>query len=457
MNMIQTKIIIKTLFVFFFFFKESSSNQVLSDDLTNALEKTYDLNPKLKSERLKLFEFDELMPQAISELRPKIEGYYEKGKVDSAISGSNFISEGIRTETNAGIKLTQKIFNGGKNFYNISIAKNKILSQRFKLKNFEQTLFLDVVKIYSEYVTKKSEVKLNKKNEEFLKKQFLQVKDQFDIGEVTLTDVSIAEARLLLSESRLSQSESDLISIESKYESIVGIKPVNPELFFNFKKIEPSLDLFIELCIKNNPEIQSINFLIRSLEKHIKSLYASKLPSIKLEAEARKNRGYFKADSEREVMTAFARIDIPLYQSGFAASKIRESKKELRSLKEAKISAINDLKTKIITSWSNFESCDFKIKAYLNQIEANKKFLEGLKQEFFLGERTILDILDAEQELLESEFNLVKSYEEKFNTFFELLFFSGDLNAEFLNLNVQLFDDTKNYNSVKYKWLDILE
>tara|TARA_E500000178_G_scaffold347_1_gene401 strand:+ start:3640 stop:5004 length:1365 start_codon:yes stop_codon:yes gene_type:complete len=429
----------------------------LNFELLDALSSTYDFNPKLKIERQKLFQKDELMPQALSEFRPKVEGYYEKGKVDTALSGSNFVTDGVRTETSAGIKITQPIFNGGKSIFNLSAAKFEIFSQRYNLQDFEQQVFLEVIKIYSSLASKLSEIELNRKNVEFLKQQFNQANDQFDIGEITLTDVSISQARLLQAEANLIRSESELLSLKSKYKLTVGIESKRPELFFNFPEINDELDNFIKDCLENNPMIKSTDFLIKSVSKKISSLYSSKLPSVNFEAEARKSKGYFKSDSSREVMTAFAKLDFPIYQSGLASSKIREVKKELLGLKELKFSQMNELKYNATFSWSEFKSSEVQVQANLKQIEANKNFLEGLRQEFLLGERTILDILDAEQELIESEFNLVKSYEQNFNAYFALLSYKGLLNSVFLGLPVKHFDDTKNYNDVKFKWLDIIE
>ena len=108
-------------------------------------------------------------------------------------------------------------------------------------------------------------------------------------------------------------------------------------------------------------------------------------------------------------------------------------------------------------SWSGFNSSKSKIDAYKTQIEANQYYLEGLNQEMMLGERTLIDILDAEEELIESEYNLIKSFEENFNSYFEILFYIGELNSKSLNLKVNLFNENKNFNEVKFKWLDIIE
>ena len=443
-------------FLVFLLFK-SSKCDFLSTELVEVLKSTYLYSPKLKVERELLMKEDELIPQAFSEFRPKIDGYYNKGKIDTAISGSNFIADGVRTETNAGIKITQPIFNGGSTINSIKSAKKKIKAQRLKLKYTEQIVLLEAINIFSSLAAKKKELLLNQKKEESLKKKFELAENQFEIGEITMTDVSIAKARLSLARSDFIKTESELFAINVKFKSLVGIESQKPELFFDFPDLKKDLTQLTSKMIEQNPELLSILFNIKSLNSEIKSLYSRKLPSVKLEAELKKNKGYFRSDSSREVMSAFASVSIPLYQSGLASSKIRELKKELSSEKEYHKLKMNEFKYNLANSWSGFNSSKSKIDAYKTQIEANRKYLEGLNQEMMLGERTFIDILDAEEELIESEYNLIKSFEENFNSYFEILFYIGELNSKSLNLKVNFFDETKNFNEVKFKWLDIIE
>lgn len=440
-----------------FFLRDSHTKSLLSDDLLNALSSTYTKNPKINFERKNLFKIDELMPQALSDFRPKIDGFYNKGKVDTAISGSNFIQDGVRTETSKGITITQPVFNGGSSINKIKEAENKIISQRFLLKKIEQDVLMSAIRVYSKLTSEKSKLKLRKKNVEFLNRNFESVSNQFEIGDLTLTDVSIAKSRLLLAESDLISTESKIKAITEEYKSIIGIDPVSPDLFFSFPNFNLDVKEVIKQSRENNPEIQRIIYLIKADKKKLTILQGKKLPSVEIEAQLRKDSGYFRSDSGREIMSAFANIDIPLYQSGIASSKIRESRQNLESNKELLKSSINDLKFRIVDSWSIFETALLKIKAYEEQISANTKFLEGLNQELFLGERTVLEVLDGEQELIESELNLVKANEEYFNSYFMILNHMGNLNAKFLKLPVEIFDDTKNYKKVKFKWIDIVE
>ena len=325
------------------------------------------------------------------------------------------------------------------------------------MKNAEQEIFLDAIILYADLATESSNIKVKEKNVEVLKRQLELTKEQFEIGEVTLTDVSISDARFTLAESELMETSNIINSIKAKYLSIFGNNPIKPEI-----KIPTDHEKFdienLKLMVKNNnPKIEAVNFRIKSIENEINSLKRKRLPSVKLEAEAKINQGYFRTDSEREVLSAFAKVDIPIYQSGLASSKIREAKKMLFSQKELLKLENENLIANLISANSSHNYSLSRIEAYKKQIQSNKIYLDGLKQEFQLGERTTLDVLDGEQELLQSELDLIKAYKDFFLSYYEILFYIGKLNAKDLKLNVQLFDNEKNYKKVKGKWLDIIE
>ena len=429
----------------------------LNADLSKSLGSLYDYNPKIKYEREILKSKDELLPKAFSNFRPEISGYYQKGKVDTSSKGFNITSDGVRTETNKGVVISQSIFDGGSSFSEIQISKNEIFSQRYYLRNVEQEVFLDGINLYADLATENSNLILKKKNVEVLNKQLELTKEQFEIGEVTMTDVSIAEARLSLAESEKFESTNNLNSLKANFLSVFGKEPNKPKIEMPLKNSDREIDELKKEALEDNPKIKGIKYKIKSFKKQIQSLKRKQLPSVKLEAEAKINEGYFRTDSKREVLSAFAKIDIPIYRSGLASSEIRTLRKkataEIELLKlESKI-----LESNLITSKSSLDYSLSKINAFKKQIESNKIYLEGLKQELQLGERTILDVLNGEQELLESSLGLVMAFKDYFISYYELLFYLGKLNAKDLNLNVVLFDDEKNYNAVKGKWLDIIE
>ena len=332
MNSIKSFNSTVVLFFFIFYSPFVLSDLLISDDLKKSLEKLYEFNPELKYERQLLRSKDELMPQAYSEFRPKITGYYRKGKVDTNYQGFNIAQDNLRTETYKGIRLTQPVFDGGSSISNLKEAKNKILSHRYILKQKEQDIFFDSINLYADIATEKTNLSLKKKNLEVLKKQLELTKEQFDIGEVTLTDVSISEARYLLSQSELMESEKNFNTLAAKFSYIFGMQPKFPDIILDHGNIEFDIKVLEQSSQKNNPRINDIIYQIKSLENEIQKLKRKRFPSLKLEGEAYINAGYFRYDSKREVLSAFATVDIPIYQSGAASSAIRETRSNLLSL-----------------------------------------------------------------------------------------------------------------------------
>ena len=444
-------------FVLNFSINKVHSETYLGEDLSNSLAELYKFNPRIKYEREILKAKDELLPRAFSQFRPEVSGYYQKGKVDTNSQGFNITSDGIRTETNKGLVISQSVFDGGSSLSEIQISKNEILAQRYYLRNIEQEVFLEAIELYANLATESSNLKLKKKNVEVLKRQLELTKEQFQIGEVTMTDVSLAEARLSLAESENLESTNNLNSLEANFFSVFGVSSKKPEVQIPLEKINKNQGDLKKIALKNNPKINEIKFKLKSFEKQIQSLKRKQLPSVKLEAEAKINQGYFRTDSKREVLSAFAKVDIPLYQSGAASSKIREIRKQKFAEKELFKLESRNLEYNLVSTKSTYDYSLSRINAYKKQIESNKIYLEGLKQELQLGERTTLDVLNGEQELLESGLGLTNAYKDHFISYYKLLFHLGKLNARDLKLNVNLFDEKENYNKVKNKWLDIIE
>jgi len=453
----QAKISFFIFISLIFFYKFTESDTIINNDLKQSLEKLYQTNPELSYERELLRAKDELMPQALSEFRPKISGYYRKGKVDTNSQGFNIAQDNLRTETYKGVKLTQPIFDGGSSISNIKEAKNKIISHRYLLKQKEQDIFLDSIKTYADLATEQTNLFLKKKNLEVLKRRLELTKEQFDIGEVTLTDVSIAEARYLLAQSELIESEKNVVTLSAKFSYVFGINPNKPDIILDYEQINLDKFLIEKSSQKKNPRLNDIKYQIKSIQNEIEKIKRKRLPSVKLEGEAYINEGYFRFDSKREVLSAFATVDIPLYQSGAASSKIRETRSKLSSLQSLLKKIKDEVSYNLISSKSLFDNSLSKITAYKKQIKSNNIYLDGLKQEMQLGERTMLDLLDGEQELLQSELDLALSFKDLFIAYYQILYHEGKLNAKDLSLSVNHYDVKSNFDEVKGKWLDIVE
>ena len=169
-------------FVLNFSINKVHSETYLGEDLSNSLAELYKFNPRIKYEREILKAKDELLPRAFSQFRPEVSGYYQKGKVDTNSQGFNITSDGIRTETNKGLVISQSVFDGGSSLSEIQISKNEILAQRYYLRNIEQEVFLEAIELYANLATESSNLKLKKKNVEVLKRQLNLQKNNFKLA-----------------------------------------------------------------------------------------------------------------------------------------------------------------------------------------------------------------------------------------------------------------------------------
>ena len=215
-------------------------------------------------------------------------------------------------------------------------------------------------------------MRLKKKNVEVLKNRFELTKEQFQIGEVTLTDVSIADARLSLAKSDLIESEKNLESLTANYLYLFGVKPISPKIDLAVLEFKKNIEDIRTLGLKKNPKVNDLVYQIKSLEYKIKTLKRKKLPSVKLEADAYINEGYFRTDSKREVLSAFAIIDIPLYQSGAASSKIREVKSQLFALNQLLRQVKEEIEFNITSSISSYDILIQKLKHIKNKLNQTR-------------------------------------------------------------------------------------
>merc|ERR1711991_442417 len=204
-------------------------------------------------------------------------------------------------------------------------------------------------------------------------------KEQFEIGEVTMTDVSIAEARLSLAESENLESKNNLNSLNANFISVFGKGPNNPKIEIPLKKNHLKIDELKRNALENNPKIKGLKYKIKSYEKQIQSLKRKQLPSVKLEAEAKVNEGYFRTDSKREVLSAFAKIDIPIYRSGLASSEIRGIRKQATAEIELLKLESKSLESNSISSKS---SLDYSLSK--NRLNLTKSILKALSKNFNL-------------------------------------------------------------------------
>jgi len=425
-----------------------------SASLEQALVSAYMSNPTLAAERANLRSTDEGVAQALSNWRPTVEFTADAGaerNESSLRSGSARTQD--RQPRSYGLDLSQPLFRGGRTLAETSQAENTVLADRARLIATEQTILVSAVTAYLDVYRDEAVLDLNKNNEAVLGRQLEATQDRFQVGEITRTDVHQAEARLARSTADRIQGEATLEASRAAYQNTVGVAPSGTLTFPSTPPGLPESKLeSIEEAAISNPTVIASQYDERAAVDSVDGIWGELLPSVEFTASA--SRDYDSAGESTRIDSAEALVTltVPLYQSGSVYSRLRESKQQAS---EFRLNVDRERRNAIeqaTRSWENLQAAQARVSAFRTQIEASKIAFEGVEREAAVGSRTVLDVLDAEQELLDARVSYIRAQRDEAVAMFELLASIGRLTAHNLQLPVNLYDPEVHYQEVREKW-----
>lgn len=427
---------------------------VHAQSLTDALTAAYHNNPTLLARRAQLRASDEEVPQALANWRPDVSMSVDSGFADTRNTNSTGSGRNqTRQQQSLGIDVTQPLFRGGRTLAATSEAENTVRAERARLLATEQTVLLSVISAYMDAFREEAVLKLNLNNEQVLKRQLEATRDRFEVGEITRTDVHQAEARLARTTADRIQSEGNLESARAEYRNVVGeAAPTNLNLPVLPTSLPASKEEALKAAATKNPAVISSEFDRRAAVDSADGVWGELLPNIELTA------GYSKAfegsaeQGRIETADISIGINIPIYQQGTVYSRLREARQT--AARQAYI--IDEQRREAVSSasraWEALITAQARVSSFSTQIEANVVALEGVEREASVGSRTVLDVLDAEQELLDSRVSHVRAQRDEVVALYELKSSIGQLTARDLELPVTLYDPREHYREVKEKW-----
>ena len=422
------------------------------ETLEEALASAYTRNPTLLSARAKLRATDELVPQELSNWRPALTGSGAYGKA-YVNSGSSFFtaSEGVVPKSGS-IILTQPVYRGGRTVAGTSSAENQVMAERALLISTEQNVLLAVATAYMEVLRDQAVLELNLKNEEVLASQLQATWDQFEVGEVTRTDLSQAEARLARAKADRILAEGILESSRAAYLNVVGVTPetlVNPD---PLDGLPATPEEARAIALEGNPDVVAAYYEELAARDNVRAVTGELLPSIDIVGEVSTSRNSSQRKSFTERAQVMAELTVPLYQSGSVSSRVREAKQTASQRRME----INEERRNAVESttraWESLKTARAQIGSIETEIEANNIALEGVREEAKVGARTVLDILDAEQEYLDSKVALVRARRDEFVAGYELMSAIGRLSVAHLKVEVTPYDTEEHYREVRDKF-----
>ena len=433
------------------------SSPAQADNIFEALSQTYNTNPTLQAQRAYLRGIDENVAIAKSGFRPTIAlnaGYNDANKNSDIVSMDGSSEQGTLAAT-----ISQPIFNSFSTVNSVRSADSLVRAEQNNLYNVEQTVFLDASTAYLDVVRDMAIVELQKNNEELLKKRLDETRQRFKVGEVTRTDVSQAEARYSQARSDRISSEGTLQASKATYLKLIGSKPENLEEPKQIKDFLPkTFEEALQVAMGNNYTIQQAKHILKAKDYNISANTGALGPQVSLDGTASKvkNKGdNYDGRPETDNYEWSVNLSLPLYNGGESRAKIRQSKYEKWQAQEQVLEAERSVHASVSSAWEYMQSNNSKIFAIIDQVKANQIALDGVQKEEALGNRTILDVLDAYQELLNSEVEEVKARRNYYVSAMSLLQAMGKLTARDLKLGVDLYNAKKYYKETRDKWLSL--
>ncbi|MBL8658481.1 MAG: TolC family outer membrane protein [Rhodospirillales bacterium] len=422
--------------------------------LEEALAAAYALNPRLAAERARLRATDEEVPQALSNWRPTVEAFGVVGK--RWLDGNNHTVFGAENQDllprNYGAQITQPLFRGGQTIAQTRAAENSVRAGRAQLDSIEQQVLLNAVTAYMDVYRDQAVLDLQIRNEQRLARQLEATRDRFQVGEVTRTDVFQAEARLAGATAARVGAEGALERSRATYRNVVGQVPgllAQPSIP---RDLPNTLDQAVTTAKRQNPDILSAEFVERSSLDTVDQVRGELLPSMNLQGTAQRDHEATFEGARTDELAALININVPLYESGAVYSRLRQSKQNVVENRKLLDQTRQDAVEAATSAWNNLQTARAALTSFRKAVQANDVALEGVQREAEVGARTVLDVLDAEQELVDSQVNLVRAQRDEIVATFTLKTAIGELNARALALPVEYYDPTVHYDEVRNRW-----
>lgn len=425
--------------------------------LEEALATAYVSNPTLNAQRAAMRATDESVPQALSGWRPtvSVNGSIGRQEVEtSALRGADADRDFYGTPNTYGVTVQQPLFNGYGTVNAVDAAENQVLAARGELTAVEQAVLLDAAQAYMNVLREMAVLDLNVNNEQVLRRQLEATQDRFQVGEITRTDVSQAESRLAGAIAGRLGAEAELQTARATFARIIGVSPENldwPQGEMG-AAVPENLPQAIELALNEQPQVIAARYAARAATEAIDVVRSELLPSVALQASAQRAYNNTGPDSFQHSQSIQAVVNVPLYQSGAVWSRLREAKHTAGQLRIQVDEALQQTRARTVQAWEGLQAARAQIESLTAQVEASQVALEGVQREAQVGARTVLDVLDAEQELLNARVNLVRARRDERVAAYQLLSALGRLTADGLGLPVTVYDPAEHYNDVRDSW-----
>jgi outer membrane protein len=447
----------------------SLSQPASAETIKGALAKAYENNSTLNAARAGVRVTDEGVAIAKSGYRPTVTG---DASLDYASKRERVFGKGERLTTGSfGITISQTLFDGFRTKNSVAAAEAQVLAQRENLRNSEQNILFDAASAYLDVIRDRQIATFRKSNLAFLREQVRAANARFEVGEGTRTDVAQADAGRASAVAQLNAAEAQTKSSAAVYREIVGEEPRKLERTSAVSKLLPkSLDQAVEAALGEHPAILANFHAIDATEFGVKVAEGALLPTLGARGNVRKTYqntdadlsksffgGFVNNDSKTEIDSASIGLEltVPIYQGGKGSATVRQEKERLGQAR-IQLDVVRDQVRRAVTSsWTQMQAAQASVTANKQLVSAAQLALDGVVEERKVGQRTTLDVLNAQKDVTDARINLAQSEHDVVVASYGVLSAIGRLNVRRLSLGVAEHKPEEHYMAIKDKWFGL--
>jgi outer membrane protein len=433
-----------------------------AETIGGALAKAYLSNPDINQQRAAVRASDENIPKANSGFLPTVSAEADAARSWSQASG---LGGGLPSPVNQGsyprgygLTVNQNVWNGNRTINSVRQAESGVLGAREQLRNTEQNVLLSAVTSYMDVLRDTAILDLDRNNVQVLQEQLRQTQDRFNVGEVTRTDVAQAEASLAGARATALTAQSTLQASVARYRQAIGeepksLSPVGPVV----KPLPKTLPEAVAISQVEHPAIVAMLHGVDAAALQIKITEGQLYPTVGLTGTVSKRfdlQGY--ANGSQEITgSVMGQITVPIYEGGAVYAATRQAKEQLGQQELQTDVQRDNVRAAVVAAWGANQNSLGILRAAQAQVEAAEVALAGVREEAKVGQRTTLDVLNAQQTLLNARVQLVTAQHDQVVNSYTLLSAIGRLSIGTLGLAVAEYDPRVHFDQVKNKWIGL--
>jgi outer membrane protein len=443
-------------------------HQAFAETMEAALAKAYENNPQLNAQRAIVRQSDEGVAQALSGYRPTISANASVGREYTNTkqlipptppilpTGAAFTAIGPSTPRSYGVTGSQTLFNGEQTANRVREAESQVSASRETLRVMEQSVLLAAATIYMDVSRDAANLEVQQNNFRVLQRMLQDTNQRFAAGQITSTDVAQAEAQLAAGEASLHAAESTLMTTRANYRRIIGNDPANLAPASAVERFAPpTLPAAVAMGTSQNPSVTAAVYGVDVAQLQVKISEGALWPTLSLQGSVERQFDSTITTPKLFTNEVALNLSVPLYQGGAEYSAIRLNK-EVAGQERLNVDQIRDqTQANVVQAWGQLLASKAQVAAAERQGDASERALTGVRNEAAAGQRTTLDVLNAQQALVNARVSLITAQHDRVVASYTLLSAVGRLSAQVLGLPVSIYDPAVHYHQVRDSWFGL--